>query len=170
MNCRTHSAVRPRNAALPLLALVAALAVSSHSSWGQAKQAAVPGTLEGTWNIAVTPPAGGPPPYQALATFTSNGGLIVTAALGPGVGQGSWVQTGDHTFNCTWVNFSYDSKGQFVGTTKVWQAVNVSEGFDAWSGPSTVEIRDPTGKLLFSGAGMPKGSVQAARLHAEPVP
>src|SRR5260370_4970512 len=72
-----------RHAALPLLALVAALTVSSHSSWGQAKQAAVPGTLEGTWTVTVTPGPGGPPPYQALATFTSNGGLIVTGASSP---------------------------------------------------------------------------------------
>jgi hypothetical protein len=151
---------------LPLLALVAALTVSRHSSWGQAKQAAVPGTLEGTWIVTVTPGPGGPPPYQALATFTSNGGLIVTGASGPGVGQGVGPESGDRTFNSTWVNFSFDSKGQFAGTVKLWQGIAVSEGFDAWSGPSKIEIRDPTGKLLLSGA----GSVQATRMRAEPIP
>jgi hypothetical protein len=155
-----------RNAALPLLALVAALTVSSHSSWGQAKQAAVPGTLEGTWIVAVTPGPGGPPPFQVLATFTSNGGFIATGPSGPAVAQGSWAQTGDRTFNLTFLTFSFDSKGQLAVSQKTWQGITVSQGFDAWSGPSKVEIRDPTGKLLLSGT----GSVQATRMRAEPIP
>jgi hypothetical protein len=158
-----------RNAALPLLALVGALTVSSHAGWGQAKQA----TLEGTWNITATPmnvtfpPNGGPvpPPSQNLATFTSNGGFITTGAGGPGVGQGSWVQTGDHTFNLTFVIFLYDSKGQFMGTEKAWNAITVNDTFDAQSGPVKIEVRDPTGKLVLAGT----GSTQGTRQRAEPL-
>ena len=155
-----------RHAALPLLALVTALTVSRQASWGQTKQAAIPSTLEGTWNVTVTPDPRMGPPFPALVTFTSNGGLVVSDKLGPGVGQGAWAQSGDHTFNYTILKLSFDSKGQFVGTLKVRQAITVNETFDALSGPSKVDFFDPAGKRTFSGP----ESIQGTRMRVEAIP
>src|ERR1051325_976742 len=71
MNGRTNSALGLRHVAWPLLALVAALAVSRHAGWGQT---GAPRTLEGTWIVTATPD--GAPAYQELWTFTSNGGFV----------------------------------------------------------------------------------------------
>jgi hypothetical protein len=155
---------------------VAALAVSSHSSWGQTKQAAIPSTLEGTWigTLTVTgatlptgvklPPAALPPPSQGLHTFTSNGGLISTGALTPGTQQGTWIQTGDRTFNLTGVSFSFDSKDQPAGMAKESETITVNETFDAFTGIGKDDVFDAAGKLMFTGT----ATLQGTRLRVEP--
>ena len=177
MNCRMNSTIRPRSAALLLLAMVAALAISRHSSWGQAKQAAVSSTLEGTWTGTLTvtgailptgvklPAAALPPPFQGLHTFTSNGGLISTGALDPGTQQGTWVQTGDRTFSLTGVSFSFDSKGQPAGMAKESETITVNETFDAFTGIGKDDVFDGAGKLMFTGT----ATVQGTRLRVEPL-
>jgi hypothetical protein len=156
-----------RNGGLALLSLVAALAPSRHARGGESKTSAVPATVEGTWTLTVTPTPGpgAPPPFPALATFTSNGGLIVTDSTVTGVGQGTWVQTGDRAYLFTFVRLLYDSAGHFAGSHKVRQVVAVNETYDTWSGPAKIQLFDPTGKELFSGT----SSVQATRLRAEPI-
>lgn len=159
------------------LALAAALAVSRHSSWGQTQQAVAPGTLEGTWigTLTVTgatlptgvklPPAALPPPSQGLHTYSSKGGFISTGAAAPGTQQGTWVQTGDRTFNLTGVTFSFDSKGQPAGMQKESEAITVNETFDAWTGIGKDEFFDAAGKLMFTGT----ATLQGTRLRAEPL-
>jgi hypothetical protein len=114
----------------------------------------------------VTPGPGFGPPFLALVTFTSNGGLILTSKLGPGVGQGTWTQSGDHTFNYTVLLLLFDSNGHFAGTTKVRQAITVNETFDALSGPSKVDSFNAGGNLTFT---FPPESIQGTRMRVEPI-
>jgi hypothetical protein len=78
----------------------------------------------GTWVLTVTPPAGGPPAFQALASFASGGVFIAStqndhAVPSAGIQQGTWRRTGDGQISSTEISFIYSPTGIAVGTLKV---------------------------------------------------
>ena len=120
---------------------------------------------EGSWMVNVTITSGPPqPPFQALITYGAGGGLVETD-LGNSPGHGAWVSTGANTFAFTFVNFTFDSKGNPTGTAKVREAATLSKGGDAYSGAGTVDQFDVNGKLITSHS----LETQARRIHVEPL-
>jgi len=78
----------------------------------------------GTWVLTVTPPAGGPPAFQALASFASGGVFIAStqndhAVPSAGIQQGTWRRTGDGQISSTEISFIYSPTGVAVGTLKI---------------------------------------------------
>jgi len=78
----------------------------------------------GPWVLTVTPPAGGPPAFQALASFASGGVFIASTqndhvVPSAGIQQGTWRRTGDGQISSTEISFIYSPTGVAVGTLKI---------------------------------------------------
>ena len=78
----------------------------------------------GTWVLTVTPPAGGPPAFQGLASFASGGVFIAStqndhAVPSAGIQQGTWRRTREGQISSTEISFIYGPTGVAVGTLKV---------------------------------------------------
>jgi len=91
---------------------------------GMMSYAQVNNTHLGTWVLTVTPPAGGPPAFQALASFASGGVFIAStqndhAVPSAGIQQGTWRRTGDGQISSTEISFIYSPTGVAVGTLKI---------------------------------------------------
>ena len=119
-------------------------------------------TVTGTWDVTFTLPAGSSVcpaagddcPLPALATATSDGTLIQTAAV-PDIsgGHGVWIRTGLRTFLLRSKYFRYDSAGLLIGTSEARTIVTLEK--DGSSGSGTYEIQpfDLNGQSLGSFTG-----------------
>lgn len=82
--------------------------------------------LTGSWRIVATIPQGVPVcpgpgdcTYGAMATVSSDGTAIQTAAIpATGPGHGAWKRTGLRSFRMYTVYFRYDAQGQQIGTSE----------------------------------------------------
>jgi hypothetical protein len=103
-------------------------------------------TVRGTWLI--TPKtAGGPAGFKALAAFAAGGVFATTGSDEPGTGLGQW--SGDTTrFAFTYLNFHFDSSGNFNNTVKV-RAKGTFEG-SKLSGHATLSTSDANGARVGS--------------------
>jgi hypothetical protein len=162
------------------LVVVGVLALSltvrdARSGGSGISQAAVPasGSLQGSWLITVTPEPGPgvPPPFQALMTYTAEGGLIqtdvTTGAVGlkTTAGHGEWVQK-DREYAYNFVKLLLDEYGQFVGTVRARETGTLNPTADSYSGSGKIELVADDGTVI----GSYTGASQATRIRVEPLP
>lgn len=107
---------------------------------------------------------------RTLTTYSRGGGLTsVLSAPQPtlrGALHGTWARTGFREFRVTRVRFSFDSAGNFAGTTKLRTLVTVNETFDRYSEQGIEERFDRDENLVFT---RPL-TFHARRMNAEPLP
>jgi hypothetical protein len=140
------------------LVLVAAALVVNAGVASAAEQYKRGQTVTGTWDVIFTLPAGssvcpaGPNdcPLPALATATSDGTLIQTAAV-PNIsgGHGVWIRTGLRTFFLRSKYFRYGPTGVLIGSSEARTIVTLND--DGMSGDGSYEIQ------LLDLAGQPLG-------------
>ncbi len=103
-------------------------------------------------------------------TYTAEGGLIETdtAAIGavlPGysatAGHGAWAARDDE-FASTVVKLVVDRNGQFVGSLRIQGAIKLNPALDGYSGTGKLELLNPSGAVVTSGA----ATLQATRIRA----
>jgi hypothetical protein len=127
--------------------------------------------VQGSWRVRVTstPGPGALPPFEALHTYNTGGGFLESNNVSPPsqatVGQGSWSSAGHGRFDFTFIKFLFDPQGQFVGTAKVSERIQLSAGGNEYTGVGRVEIYDPSGRMLVTG----ETTTQATRIRAEPI-
>jgi hypothetical protein len=123
--------------------------------------------LVGSWEVTVTPGDGGSP-FQALATFGSDGIAIGVDSGMPLLkkteGHGAWTRTGGHTFRGTAVQFVFDpdvlvNGSPAIYTVRISETITLEGGGQAYNGVSTGKIFGPG----FPPAGLDFG----ATTHAE---
>lgn len=126
--------------------------------------------IEGTWSIVVTPPAGGPPAYLAIASF-ADGGVLVTSpdpSVGPSPtssGQGTWERTGVNRFASIHVAFMYGPGGSITGAIKINSNYRLT-GRNSFEGRGQLQICDASVNNCFT---IPACStLQGTRIKAEP--
>jgi len=128
-------------------------------------------TIVGAWRVFISGGPGTPPLpdwYQALATFTRDGGLIETITdPSIGTGHGRWVKTHRRQFAVTTLLFQFDAAGVFVGTLKARANLTLDKaGNEFTSDKYLFEFFDRDGNLLTSGVGAAHGT----RIEVEPLP
>ncbi len=129
-----------------------------------------PRQIEGTWSIIVTPPAGGPPAYLAIASF-ADGGVLVTSpdpSVGPSAtstGQGTWERTKANRFTSTHVAFMYGPGGFISGGIKINSSYRLT-GRDSFEGRGQLQICDASLNNCFTFPGC--ATLQGTRIKAEP--
>ena len=106
--------------------------------------------------------------YQALATFTSDGGLIETITdPSIGTGHGRWAKIHGQEFAVTTLLFRFDSTGDFLGTLKARATIALDKtGNEFTSDAYLFEFFDRDGNLLTSGVGKAHGR----RIVVQPLP
>jgi hypothetical protein len=126
--------------------------------------------IEGTWSIIVTPPAGGPPAYLAIASF-ADGGVMLTApdpSVGPSAtssGQGTWERTRANRFASTHVAFMYGPGANIAGAIKINSSYRLT-GRDSLEGRGQLQICDASLSNCFTVPGC--ATLQGTRIKAEP--
>jgi hypothetical protein len=125
--------------------------------------------LTGPWKIQVTIPAGssacpaggGSCVYLVLATASSDGTVMQTAAL-PGVstGHGVWKRTGLRQFTLKTTYFRLDLQGFPIGMAETVSVVEIKKNGLEASGTYSTQILDPAG-LVIGGF---QASVSATRI------
>ena len=123
-------------------------------------------SIVGSWLI-VQPQSGVPgraPGAPNLITFTSDGTVLVTSALGTfSSGNGTWNRTGDRTVAETHIFIRRNAAGDFIGTAKVRQTITLNATFDGFTGSATTDWLDAEGKVVQSF----KPTTQATRIRVE---
>jgi hypothetical protein len=103
-------------------------------------------------------------------TYTADGGLIETdtaviATVAPGYattpGHGAWVERGGE-FTATAVKLVVDKNGQFVGTLRIQGVTKLNPALDGYSGSGKLELLNPNGVAVTSGA----ATLQVIRIRA----
>lgn len=128
--------------------------------------------LTGTWRIVATIPAGvlvcpglSDCVYPALATATSDGGLLQTAPISNTLtGHGRWKRVGLRSFRAYTVYFRVDpNTGTFVGTSETTIEVTLAPSGRVAEGSFTAVILDTSGATVANYS----GTVSAERLEVE---
>ena len=126
--------------------------------------------IEGTWSVIVTPPAGGPPAYLAIASF-ADGGVLLTSpdpSVGPSAtstGQGTWERTRGNRFASTHVAFMYSPGGSITGAIKINSSYRLT-GRNSFEGRAQLQICDASLNNCFT---IPScATLQGTRIKAEP--
>lgn len=105
-------------------------------------------TVRGTWLIKPTIATGGPAGLQALAAFAAGGVFATTGSDEAGTGLGEWSSKGANGFAFTYLNFHFDTAGNFANTVKV-RAAGTFRG-DRLSGRATLSTLGSDGKRLHA--------------------
>ena len=144
--------------------LTSALAVSLFLAAPGRSDAASNTTPEGSWLLGVTLTSANPPVmFQALQTYDSGGGLVVTdqTDFNPqglrSPGHGAWVSTGANHFATTWLTFFFDAKGNPAGMAKIQEVATLSANGNSFSGTATITAYNANGKPIFSGTSKEQG-------------
>ena len=78
---------------------------------------------------------------------------------------GAWEHRGGNEFAFTVMTDAFAPTGNFLGTVKIRNEVTLT-GTDEFASVGHLEVRDPTGNLLFSGCATARGQ----RIKVEPLP
>lgn len=149
-------------AALVLTGIIAALMAVAGTQFSARGEGSTAPSLEGSWEITVTPNGGDP--IVDIATFTSGGGIVNTDPdPNLSLGHGTWVRTGGDKFAVTFVHFLSD-QGAPLGTLKVRAAMQLDRETDTFSGPFRTDVII-AGNVVQSLC----GTVHAKRISVEPV-
>ena len=124
-----------------------------------------PQSLQGGWKATITPEEGGPPPFLALFTFTTDGGVVQTDAGPPtpllfSTGHGAWVRTGPGEFQITYTQFQFDAAQNLIGLFRGRITATLNRVGNELNGSFTADFLDVEGNLIFSG----NGTIAAQRL------
>lgn len=140
--------------------LIAALFIAVNAQNGQHGG----NDLQGSWKVRLTSAQPGPPPFDAMMTFSDGGGLIESnnlfPAAGASPGHGTWQYNGRREFSFyggrsqysfTYIKFLFNPQThQFTGTIKISGTIfNVRQ--NTWEGSAHVEIMDPAGNVVQTG-------------------
>jgi hypothetical protein len=122
--------------------------------------------MEGTWLVTITVKEGLPvlpPPFLALDTFDSNGGLIAEYNLPPlplagllissSSAQGEWVRTGDRTFATTVLAFLFNQNRAPVGLFRFNRTIELAATLDSFTAVFVGEVLDGNLNVLTSFSG-----------------
>jgi hypothetical protein len=111
--------------------------------------------LNGTWATTVQltdAPPGAPTSCNALDTFLTDGGLLVSSsAANPasrGLAHGTWTHLAHRNFTATFVWFRFDPSGQPVGTQRVQRTMKVSRDGSSFTATDLIEVIAPSGAVL----------------------
>jgi hypothetical protein len=126
--------------------------------------------LEGSWMLtiaAVVPPGAPVPPTRTSYTSFARGGVAIlserqAAFVNPA--YGSWDHQSGNEFAFTVVTDAFNTTGNFIGTVKIKNEINLT-GPDEFVSVGQLEVRDPSGNLLFSGC----ATSRATRIKVEPL-
>jgi hypothetical protein len=127
--------------------------------------------LEGSWVLtvnALVPPGVPPPPARASYTSFTRGGVAILSerqANFVNPAYGAWEHRGGNEFAFTVMTDAFAPTGNFLGTVKIRNEVTLT-GTDEFASVGHLEVRDPTGNLLFSGCATARGQ----RIKVEPLP
>jgi hypothetical protein len=125
-------------------------------------------TLEGTWNLDVTPV--GRPPAQILTTFsrggttTGNGNAANPSRRSPW--QGVWSRITYLDFASTWERYDFDADGNWTGRAEFRQSIRVSPSLEEYTGRSQTRMFDRAGNLLS----VTEGTLHARRVNVQLIP
>jgi hypothetical protein len=145
-------------AALTILSALAVLGSPRALSAQDADQAAVTSqNPEGSWIYTVTipDPPDAPIMFTGIETYSAGGGYVEADQLSftPGylatAGHGVWQITGKTTFLLTYVNLTYDEKGNPTGSSKVRQTTKLAD--NSYTGSGDYFYSDLDGKVVASG-------------------
>jgi hypothetical protein len=129
----------------------------------------------GSWLFTITPPLGGPPAFNTLASFARGGVFVgstqldhrepeaVVSSAGPQ--QGAWRRTGDNEFSSTQLAFLYDQDGNPVGIEKVRFTFSLTDSNDL-TGQGQLLQCDLNGDNCVSLPGC--AAIQGKRIAVEP--
>ena len=130
--------------------LFLSIALSS-AAWGQNERG---NDLTGSWRITATIPAGVPVcpgvqdcAYPALATATSDGTILQTAAISNTLtGHGSWKRVAPRSFKVQTIYFRVDpTTGSYVGTSETAIEVTVAKDGRSAQGSFAAVVLDVSG-------------------------
>jgi hypothetical protein len=122
--------------------------------------------LAGTWKVNVT--RNNLPPFKSLATFTTDGTLVLTNnVLGflESTGHGVWTRTSNREFAVTAMHFEFNANSQFVATAKTRITLTLDETGDRFGGPFIAEVFDASGNVILTVT----GDCQGERVEVEPL-
>jgi hypothetical protein len=149
-------------AALVLAGMIAATMAVAGSQFNAKGGGSTTPSLEGSWEVTVTPDGGDS--IVDIATLTSGGGIINTDPdPNLSTGHGTWVRTTGDEFAVTFVHFLSDG-GAPLGTLKVRAVMQLDRATDTFSGPFRTDVIIG-GEVVQSFC----GTVQATRISVEPV-
>src|SRR5262245_61850426 len=154
--------------------ILATTLVSAKPTLSQQTSSSTKKVLVGSWVETVTFSGGFMPPLKSLVTFAADGTTTVAdqgnVNIGAGqlfsAGHGSWVATGERTFNWTVVELISDLNGNLLGTLKVRGTYTVDATGNAYSGVFYAEVKDTADNLLFAADGTNAGQ----RIQVEAIP
>ncbi|HEX6731886.1 MAG TPA: hypothetical protein VF074_17800, partial [Pyrinomonadaceae bacterium] len=139
------------------LALVISLVAIFAPIWASGQGGG--GRLEGTWDVRVTlrncQTGAEMRSFDSLTTFTF-GGITLDSTSGipqalKTPGHGVWSHVSGNTYRFSFKSFSFDTAGNFTGSTKIThEAVLDSIGAE-YTSAGTAEGYAPNGNLIFTG-------------------
>lgn len=147
-----------------LACFVAALMASTVAASASIKKAQAP-QLTGTWITTVSltnPPPGVDATFQALDTFVSGGGILVSSSqshpTARSLAHGNCARTHDQTYACTFVWFRFDpTTGSYLGMQRVRRTMTVASDEKSFQATDTVEVLAPNGTVVASVQGTETG-------------
>lgn len=93
--------------------------------------------------------------FPGAISFFSDGNVIGQAnGDGPAaISHGTWLRTGNRTFQSTWVGFAQDDKLRYTGPTKVLYNFKLDSDLVTLYGAYRIDFFDAKGNKLFSFSG-----------------
>lgn len=154
-------------AALAIVCLAAMPAAQS----GQASMAGGEARLQGSWLVTVTiARPDGPPPFEALHTYTDGGQSISSQPSSPRwiwtPWHGSWTKTGRREFASTEIAFAYNPATQVVYKVILRNTLVIEPDGDTFN--STSSSQEWFGPDGYYEAPVDRGdTLHGVRIHAE---
>lgn len=136
------------------------------SSRGQ-KQAQLKAFI-GSWEGVFTAEEGGPPPFQIMLTFGSDG-TVIGSDVGPPTPQlanpehGAWERTGDNEFTIIYKQLIVDENGNLANTFKGRVKFILDPAKSEISGIVKVNLYDAEGHELING----EGTIRCQKIRVE---
>lgn len=127
-------------------------------------------TAVGSWEVTITPEAGGPPPFEALFTFHEDG-TVLESDDGPPTphlftaGHGVWKWTDRREFAATYKQINFDEAANTTGIFRGRVKFTLGRNANTINGVVVVEFYLPDGTLVFTGNATAKGR----RIEVDPL-
>ncbi len=135
---------------LAIATAIAALTACSSSvplAPGAARVSAFTPTLVGAWEVTASRAKG---VGKNLLTFSSDGTFFRSGDAHPVVsgGHGAWKRTGPNQFNASYVSFTFDPSGKWVGVNRNNLQLTLAEDGNGFQGTVKSSNRDLEDKVV----------------------